>query len=249
MDICGIYKITNLINNKCYIGQSIHILIRWNKHRSAAFNNEDSCYNYPLYRAFRKYGLENFSFEIIEECSQQELDEKELYYIEYYNSLIPNGYNQVLNYAGHKLEPQQIKAIKEELKNSNLNSEEIGKKYNISGRTVRSINSGEVWYDETIKYPIRELYTHNRKFYCKLCGKEIHTNSNLCVECGHKVQQKVERPTRQHLKDLIRNRSFTDIAKIYGVSDNAIRKWCDAEKLPRKKQEIKAYSDKEWELI
>ena len=60
--ICGIYKITNKINGKCYIGQSIDIIKRW--------KTEYKWYqiNKHLLAAFNKYGLENFNFEIIEEC-------------------------------------------------------------------------------------------------------------------------------------------------------------------------------------
>ena len=59
----------------------------------------------------------------------------------------------------------------------------------------------------------------------------------------------VERPSREELKHMIRSLPFTTIAKKYGVSDNAIRKWCNFEKLPSKKKDINAYSDEEWELI
>lgn len=65
--IVGIYKITNLLNNKCYIGQSRNIYRRWQAHRYA----NDS---YPLHVAMKKYGMENFSFEISEECNIDELN-------------------------------------------------------------------------------------------------------------------------------------------------------------------------------
>lgn len=84
----GIYKIENIQNNKCYIGQSINIENRWKKHLLA---NDD----FTIHKALRKYGKENFIFSILEECNQDELNEKEIYWIEYYDSLIPNGYNMV----------------------------------------------------------------------------------------------------------------------------------------------------------
>ena len=59
----------------------------------------------------------------------------------------------------------------------------------------------------------------------------------------------MDRPTREELKNLIRNESFLSIGKKYGVSDNAIRKWCIAENLPSKKTEIKMYTDEEWSKI
>ena len=104
--ICGIYKITNLINGKIYIGQALDIYRRWGKHKGNAFNKNSREYDYPIYRAIRKYGLENFSFEIIEECSVEELDEKEIYYIKKYNSCTlwknSHGYNQTIGGNGTK---------------------------------------------------------------------------------------------------------------------------------------------------
>ena len=88
----GIYKITNNINQKSYIGQSNFIERRFAQHKSPYEQNRFA--DKPLYRAFKEYGLENFTFEIIEECSVEELDEKEEYWINYYDSLVHhNGYN------------------------------------------------------------------------------------------------------------------------------------------------------------
>lgn len=91
--ICGIYKVTNLITNKVYIGQSIDIKRRWWEHKSRAYEDGTNCYNKPLYKSMRKYGLDNFTLEILEECPVESLNEKEAYYIQYYNCVTPNGYN------------------------------------------------------------------------------------------------------------------------------------------------------------
>lgn len=104
---CGIYKITNKINNKIYIGQSIDIKRRWSEHKSRANEKDTNCYNKPLYRSIRKYGIENFNFEIIEECKVEELNEKEKYYIQLFNSLIPNGYN-ILGETEQYAKPKHI---------------------------------------------------------------------------------------------------------------------------------------------
>ena len=94
----GIYKIQNQINNKVYIGSSIDINRRWQHHKDAAFNINAHQYNYPLMQDFRKYGIENFSFEILELIENtQEMIEKEHNYIIQYNCIIPNGYNQTDN--------------------------------------------------------------------------------------------------------------------------------------------------------
>lgn len=94
---CGIYKITNLINNKIYIGQSKQIEVRWQQHKT-------SNKHYAIYNAFKKYGIDNFKFEIIEECPEDILNEREKYWIKFYNSLSPNGYNMTLggDSCGHE---------------------------------------------------------------------------------------------------------------------------------------------------
>lgn len=89
----GIYKITNKINGKIYVGQSIDIEERWKQHEYKAFNTNSNAYNSAIHQAFRKYGVENFEYQVIELCSVEELDEKEIYWIDKLGTLSPNGYN------------------------------------------------------------------------------------------------------------------------------------------------------------
>lgn len=110
------------------------------------------------------------------------------------------------------------------------------------------------FYDENYANVLREdkFRKFNAKEYsCKECGITItkYSNSGLCSICSHKNRRTIERPLREELKKLIRTTSFTKIGVMYGVSDNAIRKWCKTENLPSKMTEIKSYSDQEWEKI
>lgn len=109
----------------------------------------------------------------------------------------------------------------------------------------------------------------NKKNKCKKCGKGISYGAEYCSECyldmvrknKNKEEEKEnlflkdmdcfekKRPEREELKYLIRNFSFLEIGRKFGVSDNAIRKWCKKENLPHKASEIKKYSDEEWENI
>ena len=100
----GIYKITNLINNKIYIGQSVDIMRRFGDHKRFAINKNSKEYNTPLHRAIRKYGIENFNIENIEECNCEELDDKEKFWISYYDaSNTLKGYNLTKGgLGGHK---------------------------------------------------------------------------------------------------------------------------------------------------
>ena len=193
--------------------------------------------------------MENFNFEIVEECSLNELNSKEQYWINYYDSQ-NNGYNDTIgdyNLAPQKMTEETLNNIILDLLEEKLSIKEIANKYNFHSNMITNINQGHSWFDETKDYPIRKP----KKIYnCILCNKEIiSSKAKYCVECGHKIQRKSERPTRGELKNLIRTTPFTQIGKQFGVSDNTIRKWCDMEKLPRKSTEIKKYSDEEWKLI
>lgn len=78
------------------------------------------------------------------------------------------------------------------------------------------------------------------KYYCSKCGKEISTKgAKLCVKCNGEEKRKSDRPSKEELFKLIKTKPFTEIGRIYNVSDNAVRKWCKQENLPYLRSEIK----------
>lgn len=88
--------------------------------------------------------------------------------------------------------------------------------------------------------------------YCSKCGKEISGDgyTGLCPECYGLEQRIVKtRPSRLELKEMIRTTPFTKIGEKYGITDNAIRKWCKAENLPFKRKDIDSYTESEWAKI
>ena len=94
------------------------------------------------------------------------------------------------------------------------------------------------------------------EFKCKTCGKIISRNSTYCLECSsslkkeESIKEKENKGiSRDFLKKEIRTKSFIQIGKEQGVSDNAIRKWCKKHNLPNKKSEIQKYTDEEWDKI
>ena len=133
-----IYKITNVINNKVYIGQTVNTI----KHRWYQHCNRKGCTS--LYNAILKYGKENFNIEIIETLPIEKLDEREIYWISFYKSNTKKfGYNILLGgnlgrKGFSKLSKEQINEIIE-LDKQGITHIEIGKKFNINRKTVTFI--------------------------------------------------------------------------------------------------------------
>lgn len=247
----GIYKITNLINQKSYIGQSVHIERRFAEH---CFPSKTSV----ISQAIQKYGKENFLFEVIEECEKSELDKKEQYWIKTLNTLIPNGYNVAEDSESNHttyvyFEKEIILNIIKDLQDNVLTLTEIAEKYNINKSNITRINNGDTHKQDNLSYPLRNTNWHKiEKKYCLDCGIEISSTAIRCNSCegkNRRIPLNQMPITREELKNLIRKNSFISIGQRYGVSDNAIRKWCVKYNLPKTKKEINSYSDEEWNLI
>lgn len=89
--VTGIYKITNIITGECYIGQAADVASRWSEHAKCGLGIDTPAGN-KLYKAMQEYGLQSFSWELLEKCDRAELNEKERYYIGLYDS-VNYGYN------------------------------------------------------------------------------------------------------------------------------------------------------------
>lgn len=245
----GIYKIENLINGKIYIGQSIHIEKRWTEHCQASSNSLIS-------KAIKKYGKKNFSFQIVEEVSDlTELNNLETKYIKQFNSLIPNGYNIVIednqeHHQFNKYNSDILFEIVNAIKNSDLSFQQIANLYDLDLSMIYYLNRGDYHRLNNEIYPLRPVLDFSKKHhYCIDCGIEISKGSIRCSKCDHIRQRKSERPNREELKSLIRTNSFVSIGKMYQVSDNTIRKWCKSENLPFQASKIKKYTEEEWKEI
>ena len=81
----GIYKITNIKSQKCYVGQAADIASRWKQHIKRGIGAEAPTRN-KLYPAMLEHGVENFTFEIVEECSRAQLNEREDYWQDYFGA-------------------------------------------------------------------------------------------------------------------------------------------------------------------
>lgn len=160
----GIYKYTNKTNNKSYIGQSIKLEERKKEHERYYLNPKHNCYKTKFYCALRKYGLENFTYEILEqgEYSEQELNELEIYYINYFDTYY-NDYNSTLGgdmtAVSRKLNEEQILQIKQLLANTDLSLSDIAEKFGLNRHStmIGLINKGKCWTRiGNYNYPIRK---------------------------------------------------------------------------------------------
>lgn len=150
------------------------------------------------------------------------------------------------NISGHISQTKSLKCQLEELKKCIL----------VCANCHRGIHCGiyaipsdwQKYYDDNIAQNLLSKLD-KKTYYCHRCGAEISHGAKYCVACSNLVARTCERPNREALKQKIRSTTFVDIATQYGVSDNAIRKWCKCYGLPSTKKEIESFSDEEWEKI
>lgn len=176
-----IYKITNKCNDKIYIGQTRQTIEqRWSGHKHSAVTSDA-----PLYRAMRKYGIENFQIDVIIKCNNNNLNNKEIYYINYYNSYVPNGYNATLGGDGHTVYDYQ--KIIQDYYNMNENISKVCEINNCDYTVVKraldeyNIQSHQSYDHLLVKiYEIDEAYNIIKIF--NNSQEIIDTYSNLTIK-------------------------------------------------------------------
>ena len=158
-----IYIIKNDINDKIYIGQAKNSKSRFQSHCKPSSAHKE---NDLVAKAIQKYGKEHFFFEILE-SQIENYNEREIYYIEKYQSLVPKGYNILkggdeppimrgYQYPEAKLTEKKILELTNDLLNTNLSFEELAKKYNFQSKTSISEFNRGLTYVREIEYPIRK---------------------------------------------------------------------------------------------
>lgn len=165
----AIYKITNKLNNKCYIGQSNNPMERWKQHKWHS-TNEVKKGKSAIYDALREVGIDNFSFEILGWF--ENYNDKEKYYIQLYNCLVPNGYNIMIggNEPPHKYGEEHhnsiysqelVDNIIDDLVSHKYTQKEIEDKYNVNQVLITSINRGVTHRRLGLEYPIIKTSKYN----------------------------------------------------------------------------------------
>lgn len=208
----GIYKYTNKINGKIYIGRSTNIIKRKWEHINAP-----SAYSF-FDQTLKLIGEDQFVFEVIEECSPELLKEREKYWIKFYNCCVldnpDNGYN--LTHGGEeyqsdenpwaKLSIIQVKEIIDKLANSKISIQQISKDYKVHYNTISDINRCKTW-----------VWLHNYKTNIR----EEAQGSLLKGELG---TNKISEEEAQYIINLLKydKRSLAQISRDENLSLNII---------------------------
>lgn len=227
INVKGIYKFTNKINGKVYIGQSVNLKNRYLAHKNSYNNSNCSGYNTLFYQALRKYGWENFDYEILIEddnLTVDELNELEKQYIKQYDSFRNNGYNLTIggkdihNLEQKALTKEDVLKIKNLLINSNLNFKQISELFpqlSKDSNTISMINQGQTWFDVgPNNYPLRSKDDINKNAFRGSNNASAKLNENDVMTIRQLYITLTINEIYEQYKDKI---SYSEIRKIiYG---------------------------------
>lgn len=222
--IIGVYKITNMINNLCYIGISKDIYNRWKGHKHYYLKHkEDKNHHNKLYNAMKLYGIDNFKFEIIEILETLDiklLKDKEKYWINYYDSY-NNGYNLTIggdiggfdrngeNHPNHKLTIEDVIDIRTRYNNHERRKEV----YELYKNKIKEKGFINVWQGCTWKDIMPEVYTkENKEFHKHNCANIEESNGRVKL-------------TKQEVYDIrLRRKNGEKFSEVYKDYSNKIKK-------------------------
>lgn len=215
-DICGIYMITNTLNNKFYIGCSLDIKKRWDTHR-IRYKTQGTEYNKPLYIEMREFGIKNFKIEVLEECKQDVLFEREKHYIETLNA-IEKGYNVMYgedNHGNAKLTSEDVILIRTAYNNKER-KQEVYKRFS---EKINHTGFHKVWNGYSWKNIMMNVYTQENKEFHKKNSANIGSKNGtslltekdvIDIRLSKKNGLKKEE-VYQKYKETINERSFLNV--------------------------------------
>lgn len=208
--ISGIYKITNIKNNKKYIGSAINIDNRWYHHKKSLSNGNH--HSIKLQRAYNKYGSDCFCFETIEECNKEILIIREQYYINLFDSY-KKGYNSVPK-AGSNSGMKHTDETKEKIRNKSIgNKNMLNKKHSDNTKILISEKLKGTILSENTKIKMSE----SRKG--KIMSEETKNklseiNSGKIFSEEHKNKLSLSHTGKKQSKETIEKRVKSNSGKI-----------------------------------
>jgi len=197
-EIIGIYSIINNVNGKRYIGQTTNFPKRKKQHKKRLCNAEYDSYS-KLYPAIQKYGWNNFSFEWLESCSKENLNDKEMYWINFFDTY-KNGYNATT--GGANPIPYWLGKKRSEKTKQKIKSKNTGKKHSLS--TIQKIKKANV------NKPKKYLQGRWKRVVCMDTGISYDAILIACQDLG--VTQSA---MHRHLKR--QNKKIKGFTFSYGV--------------------------------
>lgn len=234
---CGIYKITNLLNGKIYIGQSVNIKSRFSEHRGFPTANY-------MYNDMKEFGLENFAFETIIVCAPEHLNLYEKLCIEHYDCVHPNGYNLT---KGGTERFEHIEETIEKIRKSStgrkqktilkgIHNPRYGKKSNaiidrpilnkkiedITGRIWNSVQECANFFGVDASALSKKLLKHKPNYYRHLDHLDLHYITERPQNYEYKKLEDVEKYARKQIKNI---KNKTKPRKTKSVIDNTGRTW------------------------
>lgn len=160
---CGIYCITNMVNGMQYVGQSINIEKRLYQHIYSKSSSE-------IHQAIEEYGVQNFKFEPLIECSPNELDEQEVKFIRLLGTY-ENGYNQTRGGKHHvfnvEYDYETYSELKEQLKSKNETIKSIKKKNTALQNEINILKS------EITNLNDEKASLNTKNIYLQKCLKQV----------------------------------------------------------------------------
>ena len=206
IDRKSIYKITNLLNGKSYIGQSCHPIIRFKQHCQPSCQAESL-----IHRAIQKYGKENFSLKILED-NIENYNDREKYWIQYFNTLAPYGYNIC---EGGEYRPEVLYG-----ENSNL-SLYTNEQFHSVLRDLINFQKDKENFDiiaERNKVSIE--YVHKVNLGCARVEQKTDKHIYPIIEIYHKIDSNMLTCILSDLRET--NLTQKEISKKYNVSSAMI---------------------------
>jgi group I intron endonuclease len=205
----GIYKISNSINRRIYIGSAINFRLRKNRHVTSLKNNKH--YNAKLQGFVNKYGIDKLNFELIEECNKENLIQIEQYYIDKYKA-VKNGFN-ILPTAGSWLNKKHSKYSRKKISDTKKGKQTktmLGKKH--SEKTKKLISEKAIGRKQSQKTIANRVKKNTGKIRPK-----------SAIETVRKKLSKLSDNEAMQIKILLQKKvKQMDIAKMFNVCQRSI---------------------------